>query len=114
MKNFSCEVEESKLVQILSLCSGQKNQWQYTIATLSLSNLSWAPCMRKALMDPTQGVVTVNLIMEYTLRKGAGFMPVFSIMNIITSCLAILLDIDWTQLGSSCNRDTWGSPSKKS
>lgn len=107
MKNFSCEVEESKLVQILSLRSGHKNQWQYAIGTFSLSNLSWATCMPKALLDPTQGVATVNFIMKYTLRKGAGFIPVFSIMNITASCLVILLDIDWTQLDSSCNRDTW-------
>lgn len=39
MKNFSCEVEESKLVQILSLRSGHKNQWQYAVGTFSLGYL---------------------------------------------------------------------------
>lgn len=76
-------------------------------------NLSWAVHTLKAWMDLIQ-LATVNFLMVYSLRKGASFPLVFSAMSLPPPCLAITWRIDWTQLDSSCSRDTWRSLSAKS
>ena len=109
--------KKNYLIQNLCVCSVWYKKLWWCVPRkrrfTSSVNLSWAVHMLKAWMDLLQ-LAAINFLMVYSLRKGASFPLAFSAMSLPPPCLAIMWRIDWTQLDSSCSRDTWRSLSAKS